>query len=108
MWIKKPLLANNTNSKRKNQSLSTKGAKMSKDIEKLINIIHTGRKQKMSDKSIAVRIRVDGFRDITDLRYWLDEKWNFDYNDAWYLALEPVDKGKVQMARAVLDRLREL
>jgi hypothetical protein len=49
-----------------------------------------------------------GFRDVGDVKNWLDEKWNFDYNDAWYLALEPVDKGKVQMARAVLDRLREL
>ena len=47
---------------------------MSKDIEKLINIIHTGRKQKQSDKAIAIRIHVDGFRDITNLRDWLEER----------------------------------
>jgi len=78
-------------------------------IEKIWEILHSVRGHYYPASSdIGEMIYNAGFRDVRDVKNWLDEKWNFDYNDAWYLALEPVDKGKVQMARAVLDRLREL
>jgi len=54
----------------------SRSPKMSRDesVEKIKNIITYGWHIDRSDKGIAQDIYDAGFRDITDLRNWLDEK----------------------------------
>jgi hypothetical protein len=86
-----------------------KREEIEKVIEKILieEIIGNPRERiRLRDKIIKTFLG-EGYRNVSELLEFL-EGWNIEQGSEAYMALEPVDKGKVQMAKNILSLLEEI